>query len=465
MQLLLWLAVADAVSDAVLLGDREADRERLPVGLDDTDLVTVKEGVQETLDAVPLALAVWLRVQLKEGESLRLPDLVRLPVSVFELVLEHVPLPDSLEVNVKLRLELPVSDTEGLPVRVCVVLKVACNVLDVVRDAEIVSEPVPDKVLVALQLMLLEMLCVRLIVAVERVWVSLPLPLADADRVPESVALRLSDTVCDRVAVPEAERVVPRLPDKVTEGLLVELRVPDVLGDAEWLSEALPEPVAVLEYVFVQLAEGVLVHVPDPDAENDCVDEALAVALGLKVQDPVQLPLRDREHEHDGVEVADREPLEVADAVALPDLDIEALVRVPELDSERVQVGDALAESEAVRLKLPLPLIVRETDPDLVSVALPVEDTLQLRLRLWVTLLTEELKESDRVNVLLPLSDGLKVVLRLWLRVHVADGDRVTLRVELSVKLSETLPERLEVAVTVVPCALVAEAVRVKVQE
>ena len=262
---------------------------------------------------------------------------------MLELVLECVSLPDLLDVEVKLGLTLPVSDTDELLVSVCVELKLVCSVLDVVPDTELVPELVPDKELVALQLKLLEKLRDRLTVAVERVPVSLPLTLPDSDRDPEGVELGLSDTEDDKVDVPDADSVALRLPERVMEGLLLKLRLREELGVAERLPEALPVTEALLEHDFVPLAESVLVHVPEPGAEDDCVQEGLVVALGLRDCDLVQLLLCDGECEPDKVEVADPELLEVSENVSLPDLDCEALEKDAVRDREVVAEGDALS--------------------------------------------------------------------------------------------------------------------------
>eukprot|EP00906_Rhabdomonas_costata_P038506 RCo054347 len=410
----LRLVVADSVDVFVTLKDREAEPDRLLVEVRDTEPVKVSEEVQDRLDALSLKLSVRLHVWLNDRLQLRLPDLVELPVAVVDMVFEDVLLPDSLDVVVKLRLTLHVSDFDELPVAVCVELKLDDSVSDGVRVPEEVAVLVSEKEPVALHVRLLDVLSVRLTVAEERVRVSLPLPLPDSVRVLESVALRLSESVDDSVDVCDAEMDVLRLPVRVAEGLSLKLRLRDVLGVEEELPEKLPETDTVLVKDFVQVAEGVVVRDPEPDPVAECVAEGLSVSLGLRVSDLVQLMLHVRELEHDEVEVEESERLRLSDAVPLPERDIDALQEMEPLgESEVVEEGDALCVKEAVRLWLLVSDAVSEVDAEVVPVDVPEEDTLLLRLRVWVALLNEELKETDADVVLVLVLDGLQVMLKL----------------------------------------------------
>ena len=144
--------------DAVRLGERLT--EVLKVCESDAE----NDGVQVRLDMLPLKLTVRVLLRLPECVTLRLPDLDRLHVHVYEPVPESVLVLDGLPVHVKLRLALQDAELVELSDTVLEELKVALSILETVQVTEFVIDPeaVVERDIVSVRL---ERLSVRLFVA------------------------------------------------------------------------------------------------------------------------------------------------------------------------------------------------------------------------------------------------------------------------------------------------------------
>jgi len=144
--------------DAVRLGERLT--EVLKVCESDAE----NDGVQVRLDMLPLKLTVRVLLRLPECVTLRLPDLDRLHVHVYEPVPETVLVLDGLPVHVKLRLALQDAELVELSDTVLEELKVALSILETVQVTELVIDPeaVVERDIVSVRL---ERLSVRLFVA------------------------------------------------------------------------------------------------------------------------------------------------------------------------------------------------------------------------------------------------------------------------------------------------------------
>ena len=121
--------------DAVRLGERLT--EVLKVCESDAE----NDGVQVRLDMLPLKLTVRVLLRLPECVTLRLPDLDRLHVHVYEPVPESVLVLDGLPVHVKLRLALQDAELVELSDTVLEELKVALSILETVQVTEFVIDP------------------------------------------------------------------------------------------------------------------------------------------------------------------------------------------------------------------------------------------------------------------------------------------------------------------------------------